>query len=121
MSAVTRREAAGKLTASEAAQIENRLRADFIGPVLPYVILDPGRPMVHHAADVTRQHRLRALDAIHLASALAVRFNTPSGISFHFGSADQRLNAAATNESLSVFNPQAPIPPGVVTAVAPPI
>jgi predicted nucleic acid-binding protein len=121
MSAGSRREMAGKLTAREATEIETRLRADFIGPLLPYVVLEPRRPMVHHAADLARQHRLRALDAIHLASALAVRFNTPSGISFHFGSADQRLNAAAANENLSVFNPQAPIPSGIVTPVAPPV
>jgi uncharacterized protein len=121
MSAGSRREMAGKLTASEATDIEIRFRADFIGPVLPYVILEPRRPMVHHAADLARQHRLRALDAIHLASALAVRFNTPSGISFNFGSADQRLNAAAANENLSVFNPHAPIPSGIVTPVAPPV
>lgn len=121
MSAVSRREMAGKLTAREATKIENRLRADFIGPVLPYVILEPRRPMVHHAADLARQHRLRALDAIHLASALAVRFNTPGGVRFHIGSADQRLNVAATNESLSIFNPQTAIPSGLVTSVAPPV
>jgi predicted nucleic acid-binding protein len=121
MSAVSRRERAGKLTAKEATEIENRLRADFIGPVLPYVILEPRQPMVHHAADLARQHRLRALDAIHLASALAVRFNTPHGVGFLFGSADQRLNLAASNESLAIFNPQAPIPAGLVSSVAPPV
>lgn len=121
MSAVARREAARQLTVREATEIENRLRADFIGPVLPYVILEPRRPMVHHAADLARQHRLRALDSIHLASALAVRFNTPVGIGFHIGCADHRLNVAATSESLSVYNPQSPIPSGVITPIAPPV
>jgi uncharacterized protein len=121
MSAVSRRESARQLTRTEATEIANRLQADFGGPVLPYVVLDPGSAIVHHAADLARQHRLRALDAIHLATALAARFNTPRRISFHFGSADQRLNLAAANESLTIFNPQAPIPAGLVSSVAPPV
>jgi predicted nucleic acid-binding protein len=121
MSAVSRREAAGELTRSEASLLETRLRADFTGPVLPYVVLDAGRALVHDAADLTRRHRLRALDAIHLATGLAVRFNAPAGVNFHFGSADRRLNAAATNESLAVFDPQTVIPGGVSTPIAPPV
>jgi predicted nucleic acid-binding protein len=121
MSAVSRREAARHLTPREATEIANRLQADFGGPVLPFLVLDPGPAIVHHAADLARQHRLRALDAIHLATALAARFNTPRRISFQFGSADQRLNLAARNESLAVFNPQAPIPAGLVSSVTPPV
>lgn len=121
MSAVSRREAAHKLTPKEATETANRLQADFAGPVLPYVVLDATPAIVHHAADLAHQHRLRALDAIHLATALAARFNTPAGISFHFGSADQRLNAAASNESLRIFNPHAPVPAGILSSVAPPV
>jgi predicted nucleic acid-binding protein len=121
MSAAARREAARQLTQREATEVANRLQADFGGPVLPYVVLDPGPAIVHHAADLARQHRLRALDAIHLATALAARFNTSRRISFHFASADQRLNLAASNESLTILNPQAPIPAGLVSPVAPPV
>lgn len=121
MSAVSRREAARQLTPNEATEIANRLQADFAGPVLPYVVLDPTPPIVHHAADLARQHRLRALDAIHLATAVAARFNTPGRISFQFASADQRLNAAASQENLNLFNPQAAIPAGILDPVAPPV
>lgn len=121
MSAVFRRESARQGTQAEASEIANRLQADFAGPVAPYVVLDPGRAIIHHAADLARQHRLRALDAIHLATGLAARFGTPSRISFQFGSADQRLNLAASQEGLSIFNPQAPIPAGVLGSVAPPV
>jgi predicted nucleic acid-binding protein len=121
MSAVSRREFAGQLTSSEATEIANRLHADFAGPVQSYVVVDPGRALVHHAADLARQHRLRALDSIHLATGLATRFNTRQGIHFHFGSADQRLNQAASNEGLNIFNPQAPVPAGILSLVAPPV
>lgn len=121
MSAVSRREAAGELTQTDAGVLERRLQSDFTGPILPYVVLDAGRALVHHAADLTRRHRLRALDAIHLAAGLATKFNAPPGISFHFGSADRRLNAAAVHEGLSVFDPQVAIPTGVNTPIAPPV
>jgi predicted nucleic acid-binding protein len=121
MSAVSRREAARQLTQTEATEIANRLQADFAGPVAPYFVLDPGRATIHHAADLARQHRLRALDAIHLSTALTARFGTPSRIGFQFGSADQRLNLAASQEGLSIFNPQAQIPAGLPGLVAPPV
>ena len=121
MSAVSRREAARELTPREATEIANRLQADFAGPVLPYLVLDPTAAIVHHAADVARQHRLRALDAIHLATALAARFSTPRRIDFQFGSADRRLTAAASHENLNIFNPQAAIPAGILGWVAPPV
>lgn len=120
MSAVSRREFSAELTFSQATTIATRLQGDFAGPALPFVVVDPSRAIVHHAADLARQHRLWALDAIHLATALAVRFSTPSGIRFRFGSADQRLNSAAGRENLSVFDPQTPIPAGTFTPVAPP-
>lgn len=121
MSAVSRRESAHQLTPREASEVAHRLQADFAGPVLPYVVLDASPAVIHYAAGIARQHRLRALDAIHLATALAARFNTPSRINFHIASADQRLNQAATHEGLSIFNPQAPIPTGIVGSVAPPV
>jgi predicted nucleic acid-binding protein len=119
MSAVSRREAAGELTLANANVLEARLRMDFTGPILPYVILDAGRALVHHAADLTRRHRLRALDAVHLATSMAARFNAPAGMGFQFGSADRRLNAAAVSEGLTIFNPQAAIPTGLGTPIAP--
>lgn len=77
--------------------------------------------MIHYAANIARHHRLRALDAIHLATALSVRFNMPSRFRFQFGSADQRLNVAAGHEGLGIFNPQSAIPTGIVGSVVPPV
>jgi predicted nucleic acid-binding protein len=121
MSAVSRREAALQLTSREAAEIARQLQADYTGPVAPFVVFDPGRSVIHYAAKLARQHRLRALDAIHLATALSVRFNMPSRFSFQFGSADKRLNVAAGYEGLSIFNPQSAIPTGIVGSVVPPL
>jgi predicted nucleic acid-binding protein len=121
MSAVARRESARQLTPTEAVEIARRLQADFAGPVAPFVVFDAGRSVIHYAANIARQHRLRALDAIHLATALSVRFNMPSRFGFQFGSADKRLNVAAGHEGLSIFNPQSPIPTGIVGSVVPPV
>lgn len=88
---------------------------------MPYVVFDAGRSVTHYAANIARQHRLRALDAIHLATALSVRFNMPSRFGFQFGSADKRLNVAASHEGLSIFNPQSAIPTGIVGSVVPPV
>ena len=119
MSAAARREFNRELTASEADEISKRLLADFSGPVLPKVVLEPGITLIHHAAELTRQYRLRALDAIHLATALAARYSVPAGVHFQFASADARLNSAAKYESLDVFNPQSPVPAHRTGSVAP--
>ena len=63
--------------------------------------------------------RLRAIDAIHLATGMEARRNVPSGVSFRFASADRRLNAAAVSELFDVFDPRSPIPPGASTPVVP--
>ena len=62
---------------------------------------------------------LRTLDAIHLATGLAARRRAPAWAEFQFGSADRRLNVAATAESFDVFNPSTPVPPGTSTPVTP--
>lgn len=118
-SAVARRENGGRLSRAEADQASKRLLADFTGPRVPYAVLDVTPSIATHAAELTRQHRLRALDAIHLASGAAARFHLPAGAVFQFGSADMRLNAAVTAESLQVFDPRSPIPSHVSAPVTP--
>ena len=120
MSALSRREAGGFLTRAQAAQLATRLTADFIGSALPYAVLQVATPVVHHAADLARRHRLRALDAIHLATGLAARYNAPAIATFHFGSADHRLSSAAVLEQLGIFDPRTPVPSSAGSPVAPP-
>lgn len=119
MSAVSRREHSGRLTEGEADEITRRLLADFTGPVRPYIIIDPAPRLLHYAAELTRQYRLRTMDAVHLATALVTRYSLPDGAELLFGSADQKLNAAAQSESLEIFIPQTPAPTELGTAVAP--
>jgi predicted nucleic acid-binding protein len=113
--AVSRRTFDGEITEEQAEEVWNRLVADFAG----YDVLEPKPQLVRLAAELTRRHRLRALDAVHLATGLAVRADVPPGARFRFVSADQRLNVAATAELFDVFNPSTPIPPGTSTPVTP--
>ena len=117
-SAVSRRSFARELTENEADEIWNRLVDDFGGPELPYLLLEPRLDVVGRAAELARRHRLRALDAIHLATGLVAR-QEASGGTFRFASADKRLNAAALSEAFDVFDPRSPVPPGTGSAVAP--
>lgn len=82
-------------------------------------MVEPELALLQGAARLTRRHRLRALDAIHLATGLAVRADIPAGAGFQFASADRRLNVAATAEQFDVFNPSTPVPPGTSTPVTP--
>ncbi len=56
------------------------------------------------AGDLVERQPLKALDAVHLASALVVRENL--GLSLHFVSTDAQLNEAAALEGLEVIDPE---------------
>ena len=118
-SAVARRGFAGELTEDEVNGLWSRLQEDFAEFDPAYTLTDPHPEVVGQAAELTRQHRLRAIDAIHLASGIGVRRRTPSGASFRFASADRRLSAGALAELFDVFDPRSPVPPGTSTPVAP--
>jgi hypothetical protein len=118
-SAVSRRRMDGELTEDEANGIWDRLQEDFGDLTAVYDLTDPDPGVVDRAAELTRHHRLRAIDALHLASGMIARRETPSGASFRFASADVRLSAAAAAEHFDVFDPRSPIPPGTSTPVAP--
>lgn len=115
VSAVSRRTFAAEITKEQAEEVWDRLVADFAS----YDVLEPTPRLVERAAELTRRHRLRALDAIHLATGLTVRTDVPTGAIIRFGSADRRLNVAATAEQFDVFNPSTPVPPGTSTPVTP--
>ena len=118
-SAISRRRAAGEFTEEQANEIRERLRDDFGNDLLPFTVVESRPGLVNRAAELTREHRLRALDALHLATGIAARRRAPPGASFRFASADRRLNAAALAEFLDVFDPRSPIPPGASTPLAP--
>ncbi|HEX8672135.1 MAG TPA: type II toxin-antitoxin system VapC family toxin [Longimicrobium sp.] len=115
VSAVSRRAFAGEITADEAKDVWQRLLSDFG----EYTVVEPELALLQGAAGLTRRHRLRALDAIHLATGLTVRADIPVGADFRFASTDRRLNVAATAELFDVFNPDSPVPPGTSTPVTP--
>lgn len=115
VSAVSRRAFVGEITADQAAGVWQRLLSDFG----EYTVVEPRLAVLQDAAALTRRHRLRALDAIHLATGLTVRADVPAGADFRFASADRRLNVAATAELFDVFNPDSPVPPGTSTPVTP--
>lgn len=118
-SAVARRTFAGELMSEQADDIHDRLQQHFGAADFPLTVVEPRRSVVTRAAEVTRVHRLRALDALHLATGIGVRRRIRPGDSFRFGSADHRLSAAAASELFDVFDPRSPIPPGTSTPIAP--
>jgi predicted nucleic acid-binding protein len=115
VSAVSRRTFKGEITGEQADAVRRRLLVHFA----VYHVLEPKLGLVKSAADLTRRYRLRAIDAIHLATGLAARRQAPASVNFRFGSADRRLNVAATAELFDVFNPSTPVPPGTSTPVTP--
>ena len=67
-------------------------------PVLFVIGLDES--MVHRAGELALRHRLRGMDAIHVASALEIAGESPGTLSFVSWDRDQR--AAARKEGLAV-------------------
>jgi predicted nucleic acid-binding protein len=104
-SAVARRRGL-TLSATRASSILSRFRKHLAGRYLPSAIAPA---LVKDAMKLANTHRLRAYDAVQLATALdlyrdwsANRLGT-----FVFVSADRDLNAAATAEGLTVDDPNA--------------
>jgi predicted nucleic acid-binding protein len=65
-----------------------------------YLRVEVSETLIKSAARIAEMHRLRAYDAVHLASALALR--TRLGASMGFASWDALLEAAATRAGLQV-------------------
>jgi predicted nucleic acid-binding protein len=70
-----------------------------------FEIIRADDPIIASAVTLTRSRRLRAADALQLASALAVRMRRPQLI---FVSSDLELNQSAVAEGLSVIDPTQP-------------
>jgi predicted nucleic acid-binding protein len=103
VAALTRAEAAGRLTTEEAEEAVRELAKSFGATGKPlYEVIEPVRVLVEHAAGLARRHRLRGFDAVHLATALAARNASAPGDELTFMVTDEELAAAARAEGLTV-------------------
>lgn len=102
-SAVARRRGV-TLAAARASSILSRFRKHLAGRYLPSEITPA---LVNNAMTLANTHRLRAYDAIQLATALDLHKDWSGNQlgAFVFISADRALNAAATAEGLTVEDP----------------
>lgn len=96
-SAAHRRAREGALPARGLRRVLDALEAD----VERYVLVEAGPPVVSRATALLARHPLRALDAVHLASALELREEL--GHRVEFVCFDAALAAAARSEGLPVL------------------
>lgn len=92
-SAVARRTA--QATAGDAAKARREL--DAFWPELH--LIDVDEPLARRAADLAIRHRLRGMDAVHLAAALEVR----GAGDLRLASWDRELRAAARQEGIDLL------------------
>ena len=92
--AFSRRRNEGHLTAAEHRRVVRDLDADWDR----FLRLEVTEPLIREAADLAEAHRLRAYDAIHLASARVMKERL--GGTVLFASWDTHLERAAAREGL---------------------
>lgn len=97
LAAFARKHRDGGLSEEEYGHVANDFRQEWTA----YLAIDVSGAIIARAGDLTERHDLRGFDAIHLASALALRDRTGSGVLF--SCADERLNAAAAAVGLDIF------------------
>jgi predicted nucleic acid-binding protein len=104
VSAVTRRQRGGSLTASVTASILSQFRQD-LG--LEYRVIEITPVLLTDAMLLAEQHGLRAYDAVHLAAAAELRRQRlAAGLGpLTLVSADQELLAAASAIGMAVEDP----------------
>ncbi len=104
VSAVTRRQKRGQITAADAAVTLPAFRHDF---PLGYLTIEVTPLLVESAMDIVERHGLRGYDSVQLAAALELRnLCLASGLPAPvLVAADAELNTAATVEGLVVDNP----------------
>ena len=105
VSALTRRFNEGHLTQPELDQACDEVQQDY----LAFVSVDVTDPILEAAVNHSRNHGLRAYDAVQLASVIDVRTALfaaqPDAGDFTLVSADNDLNNAARLEGLQVEDP----------------
>ncbi len=94
--AFARKHREGGLSEEEYDHVLGHFRQDWAA----YLAIDVSDAIVTLAGDLTERHDLRGFDAIHLASALALRDKLQSSIVF--SCADERLTAAAEAQGLRI-------------------
>jgi predicted nucleic acid-binding protein len=104
ISAITRRERSGTMSAQDAATALAQFRKDFASE---YQALEMTAALLTRAMSLAETHALRGYDAVQLAAALEVNhFYSVSGLpALTLISADAELNTAAIAEGLTVDNP----------------
>jgi predicted nucleic acid-binding protein len=104
VSALNRRVREGSLSSAEYRRVRDVFREDCR---VTYQIVPPTTAIVDWACELLERHPLRGYDAMHLATALAVRQSLQrQGLpTLIFISADDNLNTAASAEGLAVDNP----------------
>jgi len=90
--AFSRRKTEGHLTVAEHRRVVHDLDADWDR----FVRLEVTEPLIREAADLAEAHRLRAHDAIHLASARVLKKRLDEVVLF--ATWDTHLNRAAERE-----------------------
>lgn len=94
--AFARKHRAGDLSEEEYHQVLDTFRQEWPA----YLAIDASEAIITMAGDLAERHDLRGFDAIHLASALALRDKIQSPIDF--SCADERLTAAAEAQGLRI-------------------
>lgn len=102
VSAVSRRERNARITAADAAARIARINTDFTGPHPPFAVVEITPALAARAAALVRPHALSGADAVHLATALALRAALSAGDPVELVTSDARLAAAATAEGLAL-------------------
>lgn len=95
-SVLARRGRAGDIAPAQLRKLVHAFEKDWAY----FTQVQMGETLVRQAGDLAQKHGLRALDAIHLASALV--FRTTEHRSIYFLTADERLEAAARREGLLI-------------------
>jgi hypothetical protein len=105
VSAITRGRQERKVTSRGAVSLWSSVLSDFSGDTLQYEIIEPSEDVVLRAALLVAAHRLRAYDAVHLASALWLHARLSDPASLVFICSDGDLTEAANAEGLATADP----------------
>ncbi|MBI3914703.1 MAG: type II toxin-antitoxin system VapC family toxin [Chloroflexi bacterium] len=98
-SALQRLKNSGEITDDALAEAQGKFDADVEQRL---VLIDLNRSLIVQAKSLVKEHGLRTLDALHLASSLHIKAKSPV-----FVSADSSLIKAAQANGLQILNPLA--------------
>lgn len=96
-SAICRRQREGTVSLEQKDRVLQALPLDFGS----WINVEVSQPVLREASSLLERHPLKAADAIQLASALYLRDQAETEVTF--GSFDQRLNDAAREEGFTLL------------------